>query len=532
MTTIKYVLDTFQGPAEEKDRLAFSLGVLERLARATVHTFRTTLRTLPTAPSGLYRIKADPYLTRSGVYVKVKQVSEQQIDAEVTAALGGTDSGLRATITKCLSASLGSLLGNAGPGQDRRDGTLVTFDAENVIRVDTMMWRYVLDGHGLTSDVTDIFAFGICLSSVRTDEISDAVLRMMVYDMVEKMTWLPPEQKPAEREELYAKLKQRKDPNAQKRARLAALTRQVNAKVSEPFGISVTADGALFLASPSTGTVWRAQPGQTVTRVAGGGTSYADGIPATEAKIDYPTDVAVDSRTGDVVIADFGAPAQGRRGRLLRLATNHTIHLVADGAALPGGSAEHPVVPARLAVDSQSCIHVIAFQYDTPQQPLRLLRLPPGGEGTVVRQQELVTPCTYRDAAFGVAARQENRVLFSLTGCGTVNSLSAGSATLTVVAGGGERDDDGVQALEAKLYRPCGLDLDAIGNLYIADADGYPSRVRKVTPSGLTTTVLWGRNLYAVAMDYGYNVLYAVGDSSNDNTRILIVSVLPARPND
>ncbi len=37
--------------------------------------------------------------------------------------------------------------------------------------------------------------------------------------------------------------------------------------------------------------------------------------------------------------------------------------------------------------------------------------------------------------------------------------------------------------------------------------------------------------LYAVAMDDDYNVLYAVDDSNNINTRILIASVLPARPN-
>ncbi|CAM5555911.1 hypothetical protein SRIMHP_32850 [Streptomyces rimosus subsp. rimosus] len=37
--------------------------------------------------------------------------------------------------------------------------------------------------------------------------------------------------------------------------------------------------------------------------------------------------------------------------------------------------------------------------------------------------------------------------------------------------------------------------------------------------------------LCAVAMDDDYNVLYAVDDSSNDNTRILIASVLRARPN-
>ncbi|HXD94309.1 MAG TPA: T9SS type A sorting domain-containing protein [Bacteroidia bacterium] len=60
---------------------------------------------------------------------------------------------------------------------------------------------------------------------------------------------------------------------------------------------------------------------------------------------------------------------------------------------------------------------------------------------------------------------------------------------ITTVAGIGTAGHagDGGQATAAKLYYPTGLAFDAIGNLYIADY--YNNRVRKVTTTGIITTV-------------------------------------------
>jgi len=46
---------------------------------------------------------------------------------------------------------------------------------------------------------------------------------------------------------------------------------------------------------------------------------------------------------------------------------------------------------------------------------------------------------------------------------------------------------DGGPATQAKLYDPCGLEVDPSGNLYIADM--WNDRVRKVTPDGIISTV-------------------------------------------
>jgi len=65
------------------------------------------------------------------------------------------------------------------------------------------------------------------------------------------------------------------------------------------------------------------------------------------------------------------------------------------------------------------------------------------------------------------------------------------SGIITTVAGGGTGvPGDGGPATAASLRVPSGVAVDALGNLYIADS-GY-SRIRKVTPGGIITTVAGG----------------------------------------
>jgi len=53
---------------------------------------------------------------------------------------------------------------------------------------------------------------------------------------------------------------------------------------------------------------------------------------------------------------------------------------------------------------------------------------------------------------------------------------------------------DGGKATSAALNNPRGVALDASGNLYIADTDN--SRIRKVSPAGIITTVAGAGNTY------------------------------------
>jgi hypothetical protein len=62
--------------------------------------------------------------------------------------------------------------------------------------------------------------------------------------------------------------------------------------------------------------------------------------------------------------------------------------------------------------------------------------------------------------------------------------------TILTVAGGGTATAEGVPATTAQLQFPYGLDLDAQGQLYIAE--NIARRVRLVTPSGSITTIAGG----------------------------------------
>jgi len=74
-----------------------------------------------------------------------------------------------------------------------------------------------------------------------------------------------------------------------------------------------------------------------------------------------------------------------------------------------------------------------------------------------------------------------------------VREIMAGAGIITTVAGGGHPADgigDGGPATKARLVQPLGLEVDRMGDLFIADGNGY--RVRKVDPAGIITTVAGG----------------------------------------
>src|SRR5689334_4759197 len=88
----------------------------------------------------------------------------------------------------------------------------------------------------------------------------------------------------------------------------------------------------------------------------------------------------------------------------------------------------------------------------------------------------------------GVAVDTHSNVYFAEDVNNVVARMSP-DGTRTVVAGNGRAgySGDGGIATSASLHEPAGIAIDSAGNLFIAEFQG--SRVRKVTPDGIITTV-------------------------------------------
>jgi uncharacterized protein (TIGR03437 family) len=211
-----------------------------------------------------------------------------------------------------------------------------------------------------------------------------------------------------------------------------------NAKFGSVEGVAADGSGNLFVADPVDNSVLKISAAGIVTVAAGNGTYgfSGDGGQAALAELAGPEAVAVDG-AGDLFIADT------YNGRIRKVTPNGIITTVAGngdaGYAGDGGQALNAEIarPVGVAVDGLGNIFIL------------------DSTNSVVRK---------------VAA---NSVITTFAGNGTA----------------GYSGDNG-PAIKAMLNSPMGLAVDTAGDVFIADSYNYA--VRKVSTSGMITTVAGG----------------------------------------
>jgi len=301
--------------------------------------------------------------------------------------------------------------------------------------------------------------------------------------------------------------------------------RPLMAEFNSPSGLAVDSSSNVYVADFLNQRV-RKIAGNTITTVAG--TGIGDGLPATSAFLNFPQGLAVDG-ANNVVVADTGNLV-ARRFML-----GGTINTFGE---LLGA-------PAAVAVDSAGNFYV------ADDEPL-VLKITKAGSTSIVAGDAQIGysgdngPATSAmitnptgvavDAAGNVYFTDDTNnkirkvtvstgVITTIAGSGSLNysgdhgpALNAGfdpydialdsqgnlyvadfqnsrvrriglDGNISTVAGTGVAGyaGDGGPAAAAELFFPAGVALDGAGNLYIADFGN--SVVRRVTPSGLITTI-------------------------------------------
>ena len=254
-----------------------------------------------------------------------------------------------------------------------------------------------------------------------------------------------------------------------------------SAFLSGPEVARVGTDGLLYIADSDNNRVRRVDGQGVITTVAGTGElgDAGDGGPATEALLDFPSGVAMDSK-GNLFIADQG------NDRVRKVSPDGIITTVA-GTGSPNDTGLDD--PADVAVDRQDNLYVAEYGGD------RVVRVDGAGVLTLVAGTGSTGfsgdggPATKADlnGPGGVAVAADGTVYIADLDNARVRRVGP-DGVITTVAGTGTvgSDGDGGPATSAQLTEPSTVAVDDAGAVYIGD--GVAGRVRRVDPSGTITT--------------------------------------------
>lgn len=257
------------------------------------------------------------------------------------------------------------------------------------------------------------------------------------------------------------------------------------ARVS-PWGLAVDDGGSLYIGDGY--RVRKVTPDGIIHTVAGDGTGGygGDGGPATAAKIYTANGVTVD-HAGNLYFAD------GQNQRIREVTPDGIIRTVAGNGTVgivlgPGRKAtlSQLTYPVGVVADNAGNLYIADGQVRKLDAQGRLTTVAGSGWGAIgdhgsARAAQLPGPV-------GIALDSAGNLYVSDTTARLIRKID-GNGIITTVAGDGEQgfDTDGVPATSAPLNAPHGITIDPEGNLYIADADNH--RVRQVGVDGVIHTV-------------------------------------------
>jgi sugar lactone lactonase YvrE len=249
----------------------------------------------------------------------------------------------------------------------------------------------------------------------------------------------------------------------------------ISAQLNAPTGVAVDAGGNLFIADYGNARVRRVDPDGTIATVAGGGNSRQEGIPATDAQLLSGLGVALDSR-GNLYIAE-------EYGGVQKISSDGTITTVAGGGKdwtiVDGANANTVVIlPIAVGVDFAGDLSIADNLFGT-----RVRRVSASGILTTIAGNGGYC-CFWGDGGPAESAQFSDPSSAAVDRGGNVYIADAHNGrirkvspdgTITTVATACYWPDD--------IWTPCGIAVDAIGNLYTSDDSG----VFRISPDGSRT---------------------------------------------
>lgn len=248
--------------------------------------------------------------------------------------------------------------------------------------------------------------------------------------------------------------------------------------IPRPYGVASDKSGNLFISSETRHAIFKLDSSGTLFRVAGTGVAgfSGDGGPALLAQLNAPKGLKVGS-DGAVYFAD------SRNHRIRKVLPSGDIVTVAgNGTPGPwgnGGAATSASLnfPSDIALDADDNL----FIADTKNAAVRKV-----SADKIIRN--VIPYLSYLSIyAPEALAFDAGGTLYIGDSSRVVKMTPAGKFTL--FAGGGNSEEDNIQASKAQLGFTKGIAVDATGTVYLSNSNVGNYRVRKIDKDGTIVTV-------------------------------------------
>ncbi len=258
-----------------------------------------------------------------------------------------------------------------------------------------------------------------------------------------------------------------------------------DATLSYPSGIAFGEDGSLFIADWNHHRVRKVDPNGIITTIAGGGAGQiTEGVPATSISIN-PIDVAMGA-SGSLFIADVG-------GRIWVVSRDGLIRTFAGGGtASPGDGG--PATQAQLGCASSVAVGPDGAVFFTDSSRIR--RVAPDGTISTVAgpgssDADDIPAIRARVKNAGnyakISVAQDGSIYVENYGSSRIRRIGTDGIIRTFAGTSNGFSGDGGPAKQAQLYDAWGAWPSSDGSVLIADR--LNNRVRVVTPDGVINTL-------------------------------------------